>query len=69
MNKQQLNKTYYQTHQELIKTRQKARYHAQKEQNKIQTKKKVSNYYRANNIQVLISLKDYLASNAEKMKL
>ena len=69
MNKQQLNKTYYQTHQELIKTRQKARYHAQKEQNKTQSKNKTSEYYRANNIQILLSLKDYLESNAEKMKL
>jgi hypothetical protein len=69
MNKQQLNKTYYQTHQEQIKARQKVRYHAQKEQTKIQIKKNLSNYYRANNIQVLISLKDYLESNAEKMKL
>jgi hypothetical protein len=69
MNKQFLNKTYYQTHQKQIKERRKARYQAQKQQTKSQPKKNLSNYYRANNIKVLISLKDYVESSPLKQKL
>jgi hypothetical protein len=53
MNKQELNKNYYQTHQEQIKARQKERYQAKK------TKSQLSDYYSANSIQVLMSLKEY----------
>jgi hypothetical protein len=67
MNKQALNKTYYQTHKEKIKERKKERYHTQKEQNK--TLSKTSDYYKAANIQILVSFKDYLESAPEKMKL
>jgi hypothetical protein len=69
MTKQQLNKTYYQNHQEVIKARQKERYHRKKQHQKKKVKTARANYYHANNIKVLISLKDYLESSSEKMKL
>jgi len=65
MKKQQLNKIYYQTHQEQLKERRNVRYHA----TKTQSKNKDSDYYRANNIQILLSLKDYIESSPQKRKL
>ena len=67
MNKQVLNKTYYQNHKEKIKEQKKERYHTQKQQNK--TLSKTSDYYKAANIQILLSLKDYVESSPQKMKL
>jgi len=69
MIKQQLNKIYYQLNQAKLKEQRKLRYQAQTQQIKTESKTKLSNYYRANNIQVLVSLKDYLASSADKQKL
>jgi len=69
MNKTEINKTYYQINQAKLKEQRKLRYQAQTQQIKTESKTKLSNYYRANNIQVLVSLKDYLASSADKQKL
>jgi hypothetical protein len=65
MNKQDLNKSYYQKHKEQIKARQQARYQSQKQQAQSQT----NSLYQANSIKVLLSLQDYTELNPQKHKL
>ncbi|WNE40755.1 MAG: hypothetical protein mread185_000212 [Mycoplasmataceae bacterium] len=69
MNKQILNKTYYQKNQEIIKAGQKERYQSKKQQTHSLKKSNLGEYYYANNIRILISLKEYLDSSPERMKL
>ena len=63
--RQQINQENYQRNQERLKLRQKERYHQQKEQEKAQLNK----YYRASNIKVLMSFKEYIGLNKETKKL
>ncbi|CAG8437939.1 8411_t:CDS:10 [Ambispora leptoticha] len=65
MNKQELNKNYYQTHKEVIKARQKERYQLKKT-TPTPKRKSLGTYYHAHNIKVLISLKDYLERTFKK---
>jgi hypothetical protein len=66
MNKSLLNKTYYQTNKELIKARQKQRYQSQKQST---PNSQSAKYYQANNIKILLSLKEYTNLNKETKKL
>ena len=69
MNKTQINHNYYQLNKEKLKAKQKERYQLSKQQSSFSQKKDLGDYYHANNIKVLISLKDYLDSSPERMKL
>jgi len=62
-------KQYNQHRQTYLTEKQKERRQKVKQILQIKTKNNLNNYYQANNIQVLVSLKDYLASSADKQKL
>jgi hypothetical protein len=64
MNKQLINKTYYQLNKDKIKAQRQARYQKQKQPTKPHT-----DYYQAHNIQVLLSLKEYTQLSKQKHKL
>ena len=69
MNRQKINKTYYQKNQPKLTEQRRLNYQHQKQQTKTQSKNNLSDYYRANNIKVLISLKDYIESSPPKQRL
>jgi hypothetical protein len=69
MNRTQINQTYYQKNQAKLKKKRRLNYQQQKTHEIKQTKKPLSDYYHANNIKVLISLKDYLENSPDNMKL
>jgi hypothetical protein len=69
MNKQIINQSYYLKNKSKLQELRKAKYQSQKSQSQSNKKKDIGEYYHANNIKVLISLKDYLDSSLERMKL
>jgi hypothetical protein len=69
MNKQTINQTYYQKHATQLREQRRLTYQAQKQAQKSQDKTKLSSYYKASNIQILMSLKDYLESSLQAQRL
>ena len=67
MNRQSINQTYYQKNQ--AKLQEKRRLNYQKQKQPTTKQKPLADYYRANNIQILFSLKDYVESSPPKRKL
>jgi beta-lactamase class A len=68
MNRQIVNQTCYQKNQQNLQEQRRQTYLKNKQQPKTNTKSNLANYYHANNIKVLITLKDYIESSPEKMK-
>ncbi|CAI2185593.1 10288_t:CDS:1 [Funneliformis geosporum] len=66
--KQQIDKEYYQKNKEKKRAERKERYQQQKKQTKSTAKQGLAKYYKAENIRVLISLKEYTELNSEKRK-
>ena len=67
--RQQINRENYQKAKEQRKEKRRTRYQQQKLQSQLSTKQKLSKYYEAESIKVLISFKDYTELSKEKMKL
>ena len=68
MNRTLINQAYYLKNQEKLKLQRKLKYQSQKSPKPIKPNN-LGDYYHANNIKVLISLKDYLDSSPDRMKL
>ncbi|WNE40221.1 MAG: hypothetical protein GBAus27B_000288 [Mycoplasmataceae bacterium] len=69
MNRTLINQAYYLKNKAKLQELRRTKYQSQKSQSPATTKKDLGDYYHANNIRVLISLKDYLDSSSDRMKL